>query len=63
MRRYVSRGGWAFSTVIVDHHQIETPAQTTAVWSEEYCAAGLGLMLCRSLLDRSAIPDHEKAVF
>ena len=27
--------------VVIDHHQIETRADTQAVWSDEFCAAGL----------------------
>lgn len=37
--------------VIVDHHHIETRAEALAVWSGEFCAAGLGLMLCWALLE------------
>ncbi|HEY6376637.1 MAG TPA: DHH family phosphoesterase, partial [Edaphobacter sp.] len=49
--------------VVIDHHHIETPADAAAVWSGEFCAAGLGLMVCRALLERSAIPTVQQQEF
>ena len=47
--------------VVVDHHHIETSAETICVWSQEYCAAGLGLMLCWALLEAAQVSEAEIA--
>ena len=35
--------------VVVDHHRIQEQAETTAVWSEEFCGAGLAAMFAWAL--------------
>jgi single-stranded-DNA-specific exonuclease len=49
--------------VVVDHHHIETRADAAAVWSDKYCAAGLGLMLCWALLESAQLPQDEVTIF
>ncbi|MEO6966690.1 MAG: DHH family phosphoesterase, partial [Acidobacteriaceae bacterium] len=49
--------------IVVDHHHIETRADATAVWSANFCAAGLGLMLCWALLDAAEVPHTEVSGF
>ena len=45
--------------VVVDHHHIEVSAQAICVWSQEYCAACLGLMLCWALLEGAHVSEVE----
>jgi len=45
--------------VIIDHHQIETRADAMAVWSDQFCAAGLGLMVSWALLEANGIAGEE----
>ena len=47
--------------VVVDHHHIEISAEAISVWSQEYCAAGLGLMLCWALLEAAHVSEAEIA--
>lgn len=49
--------------VVVDHHHIETRADTTAVWSNTYCAAGLGVLLSWALLKKAGVPMSEMSPF
>ena len=35
--------------VVIDHHRIQEQAETTAVWSEEFCGAGLAAMFAWAL--------------
>lgn len=44
------------SVLVIDHHQIETRAHTQAVWSNEFCAAGLAYMVSSALLQQSNLP-------
>lgn len=53
----------AMDVVVVDHHHIETRADAAAVWSDKYCAAALGLMLCWVLLESAHLPHDEVKVF
>jgi len=50
-------------TVVVDHHHIETRADAMAVWSNSYCAAGLGVLLSWALLEKACIPTWEMLPF
>ena len=47
--------------VVVDHHHIEISAEAISVWSQEYCAAGLGLMLCWALLEAAHVSETKIA--
>ena len=51
------------TVLVVDHHQIETRAGSQAVWSDQFCAAGLAYMLSASLLEESKIPREAQRVF
>ena len=51
------------TVLVIDHHQIETRAGTQAVWSEEFCAAGLAYMLSASLLEQSNLPWEAQRAF
>jgi single-stranded-DNA-specific exonuclease len=53
----------AMDVVIIDHHQIETRADAPAVWSDRFCAAGLGLMVCWALLETAGLPNQQIAGF
>jgi len=53
--RLVKRLG--IDVVIIDHHQIETRAE--AIWSDQFCAAGLGLMVSWALLGANGIAGGE----
>jgi single-stranded-DNA-specific exonuclease len=35
--------------VVIDHHRIQEQAETTAVWSDAFCGAGLAAMFARAL--------------
>ena len=56
-------GRLGMEIVVVDHHHIETRADTAAVWSTGYCAAGLGVLLSWALLERSGIPFAQALPF
>jgi len=49
--------------VVVDHHHVETRANTTAVWSPEFSAAGLALLLAWALLDNAGLPQGDALPF
>ena len=49
----------AMDVVVVDHHQIETRAKASAVWSDSFCAAGLGLLLSWALLEAAGVPKDD----
>ncbi len=49
--------------VIVDHHQIETRSEARAIWSDSFCAAGLGLLLSWALLEAAGIPNDDVMSF
>ncbi len=51
------------TVLVVDHHQIEARAGTQAVWSDQFCAAGLAYMLSSSLLEQSNVPGEAQKVF
>ena len=51
------------TVLVIDHHQIETRADTQAIWSDQFCAAGLAYMLSASLLEESNIPGEAQRVF
>ena len=53
----------AMDVVVVDHHQIETQAKASAVWSDSFCAAGLGLLLSWALLDNARFPKDDVRSF
>jgi single-stranded-DNA-specific exonuclease len=53
----------AMDVVVVDHHHIETRADAAAVWSDKYCAAALGVMLCWALLESVHLPQDEVTIF
>ena len=43
--------------VVIDHHRIQEQAETTAVWSEEFCGAGLAAMFAWALALRAGWND------
>ncbi len=49
--------------VVIDHHQIETRADTQAVWSDEFCAAGLAYMVSSALLQQSNLAMELREAF
>ena len=49
--------------VVIDHHQIETRADAIAVWSDQFCAAGLGLMVSWALLEAEGFTGQELETF
>ena len=49
--------------VIIDHHQVETRARTQAVWSDEFCAAGLAYMVSSALLEQSNVSGEFRRAF
>ena len=51
------------TVLVVDHHQIETRAGAQAVWSDQFCAAGLAYMLSSSLLEQSNLPGEAQRAF
>jgi single-stranded-DNA-specific exonuclease len=53
----------AMDVVIIDHHHIETRADAPAVWSDRFCVAGLGLMVCWALLETAGLPNQQIAGF
>ena len=42
------------TVLVVDHHQVETRAETASVWSDQMCAAGLAYMLSAALLEQTS---------
>jgi single-stranded-DNA-specific exonuclease len=38
--------------VVIDHHRIQQKADTLAVWSEEFCGAGLAAMFMTGMAER-----------
>lgn len=51
------------SVVIIDHHQVETRAHTQAVWSDEFCAAGLAYMVSLGLLQHAGVSVELRDAF
>ena len=51
------------TVLVVDHHQIETRAGTQAVWSDQFCAAGLAYMLSSALLAQSKLAVGPREAF
>lgn len=49
--------------LVIDHHQIETRAHTQAVWSDEFCAAGLAYMVSLALLQQSNLAAESRDAF
>ena len=49
--------------VVVDHHHVETRANTTAVWSPDFSAAGLALLLAWALLDNAGMSQEDALPF
>ena len=43
--------------VVIDHHRIQEQAETTAVWSDEFCGAGLAAMFAWALALRAGWND------
>lgn len=43
--------------IVIDHHRIQERAETTAVWSEEFCGAGLAAMFAWALALRAGWND------
>jgi single-stranded-DNA-specific exonuclease len=44
--------------IVVDHHRIQEPADIPAVWSQEFCGAGLAVMLSWALAQRAGWNDN-----
>ena len=49
--------------LVIDHHQIETKSPTQAVWSDEFCAAGLAYMVSSALLAQSKLAVRPREAF
>jgi single-stranded-DNA-specific exonuclease len=43
--------------IVIDHHRIQEPANTLAVWSQDFCGAGLAAMLSWALALRAGWND------
>jgi single-stranded-DNA-specific exonuclease len=43
--------------VVIDHHRIQEPTDTTAVWSDAFCGAGLAAMFAWALAMKAAWND------
>jgi len=49
--------------LVVDHHQVESRSDALAVWSKEYSAAGLALMLSWGLLEKFGVAGDSATEF
>jgi len=46
-----------FDVVVIDHHRIQEQAETTAVWSDAFCGAGLAAMFAWALALKAGWSD------